>query len=248
MDFKDYFSKQSKEYSKFRPVYPAELYKYLAGICENHNAAWDCATGNGQAAVALAEYFDMVYATDASEEQIKNAFPHPKVKYSVSLAEKSGLQDNSINLITVATAIHWFSNESFFDEVKRVLTPNGKIATWNYFGIRVNSEINKIIDYFQFELLESYWDERLFRGFKDATAFELPFKKFRPPEIKMEDVWNLDQLLNFLYTWSSVHKYIKLNNKNPIELIYDDLQGAWGKENERKKISWKFLVNVYDVG
>lgn len=247
MNFKDYFSKQSKEYSQYRPTYPPELYKYLADISKEHNAAWDCATGNGQAAIALSDYFDIVYATDASEEQIKNAFPHPKVKYSVALAENSGLPENSVSLITVATAIHWFNNERFYSETRRVLKSNGKIATWNYFGLKVNNEINKIIDYFQFVLLENYWDEKLFKGFKDTSAFELPFKKVVPPAIKMEDAWNLEKLLNFFYTWSSVHKYIKLNNKNPIELIYDDLQAVWGNEDEKKKISWKFLLNVYEV-
>ncbi|HEX2170692.1 MAG TPA: hypothetical protein VHF65_10385 [Nitrososphaera sp.] len=45
--------------------------------------AWDCATGNGQAAVILSEYFDQLIASDASKEQIKNAQPRKNIRYEV---------------------------------------------------------------------------------------------------------------------------------------------------------------------
>ncbi|HEC00646.1 MAG TPA: SAM-dependent methyltransferase, partial [Sphingomonadales bacterium] len=67
-EFKDHFSAQSWAYCKFRPSYPQELYSYLSGLCTNHGLAWDCATGNGQAARGLAKYFERVIANDASEE------------------------------------------------------------------------------------------------------------------------------------------------------------------------------------
>src|SRR6266852_6241589 len=54
MSFKDHFSKQAPDYAKFRPKYPPELFEYLGGIAPQQKMAWDCATGNGQAAVALA--------------------------------------------------------------------------------------------------------------------------------------------------------------------------------------------------
>ncbi|HEY2140100.1 MAG TPA: hypothetical protein VGH00_08465, partial [Chthoniobacterales bacterium] len=65
MEFKDHFSKQAEGYAKFRPRYPQELFRYLATIAPRRELAWDCATGNGQAAVELAEVFDRVIATDA---------------------------------------------------------------------------------------------------------------------------------------------------------------------------------------
>ncbi|RPI18409.1 MAG: class I SAM-dependent methyltransferase [Ignavibacteriae bacterium] len=247
MNFKDYFSKQSKEYSRHRPSYPKELYKYLAGLCDNRNAAWDCATGNGQAAIALAEYFDLVYATDASEEQISNAFPHPKIKYAIALSENSGLPDNSVDLITVATAIHWFNHDNFHKEVSRVIKPGGKIATWNYTGTKINDEVDEIVRYFTYDILGKYWDANLLKVFNDETAYELPFKKLVPPKIIMEEEWEMQQLINFLCTWSAVQNYVNKKNSNPIDIIYDKLLSAWGTENEKKKINWKLLVRVYEV-
>lgn len=53
-------------YSRCRPDYPPELIDFLAGLCPGRSLAWDCATGNGQAARLLARRFDRVVATDTS--------------------------------------------------------------------------------------------------------------------------------------------------------------------------------------
>src|ERR1700745_933422 len=107
MSFKDHFSKQATGYAKFRPRYPEKLFKYLVSIAPSRQLAWDCATGNGQAAVGLASVFDRVIATDASEKQIANAQPHERVEYRIATAEDSGLESETIDLIMVAQALHW---------------------------------------------------------------------------------------------------------------------------------------------
>ena len=48
--FKDHFSSASDRYAAYRPDYPAALFAWLAGLCAEHDLAWDCATGSGQAA------------------------------------------------------------------------------------------------------------------------------------------------------------------------------------------------------
>src|SRR5438093_13000971 len=101
MTFKDHFSRQAADYAKFRPGYPRELFDYLGSIAPSRQPAWDCGTGNGQAAVGLAAVFDHVIATDASEKQIANAQPHERIEYPVAPAEDSGLESGSIDLIMV---------------------------------------------------------------------------------------------------------------------------------------------------
>jgi len=61
MSFKDDFSQQANSYQQFRPRYPQALYDWLSTIVPATSNVWDCATGNGQAAVALADRFDSVY-------------------------------------------------------------------------------------------------------------------------------------------------------------------------------------------
>ena len=51
--------------------------------------AWDCATGSGQAAVSLAEFFGQVLATDPSEGQLSQAHPHERVRVAVMEASRS---------------------------------------------------------------------------------------------------------------------------------------------------------------
>ena len=100
--------------------------------------AWDCATGNGQAAISLAQYFNKVIATDGSKQQLENAMQHPKVQYKIALAEESGIESNSIDLVTVAAAVHWLNFEKFYAEVNRVLKPTGIIAIWSEYRLRHN--------------------------------------------------------------------------------------------------------------
>src|SRR5256885_7063174 len=111
--FKDHFSKQAADYAKFRPRYPQKLFEYLGSIAPNRGLAWDCGTGNGQAAVGLATVFDHVIATDASEKQIANAQPHEHVEYRVAAAENSGNKSGTVDLIMVAQALHWFDLHHF---------------------------------------------------------------------------------------------------------------------------------------
>ena len=127
-NFEDHFSKQAETYAQYRPQYPDEIYAYLASVSPGLSLAWDCGTGNGQAAVGLAKHFDQVYATDASAEQISRAYQNEKVDYHVEPAEHVSLHDSSTDLVTVAVAIHWFNFDEFYREVKRVLKPNGVIA------------------------------------------------------------------------------------------------------------------------
>ena len=134
--FQNNFSKQAEIYSKFRTAYPKELFEYLKSSTIENKFALDCGTGNGQAAVGLAMFYEKVYATDPSKEQIKNAIRNQQISYKVEKAEQTYLNANFIDLIAVAQAFHWFDFDKFYTEVKRVLIPNGIIAVWVYGSIR----------------------------------------------------------------------------------------------------------------
>src|SRR4051812_48746007 len=116
MSPKDLFSQGSVDYARYRPRYPTALFKYLAGLCRERKTAWDCATGNGQAANELARDFETVAATDISQKQLDQAPATPNVRYSVASAEASGLAASSVDLVTVAQAFHWFRHDSFYEE------------------------------------------------------------------------------------------------------------------------------------
>src|SRR5436190_651141 len=170
--FKDHFSGHAADYAKFRPRYPDQLFDYLAGIAPDRAAAWDCGTGNGQAAVALAERFNHVLATDASAEQIANAAPHRRVTYRVATAEASGIESSSIDLITVAQALHWFDLEKFYSEVGRVLKSHGVITALAYDVLRIEPAIDAVVNHYYTDVIGAYWPPE--RALVEKFA-ELPF-------------------------------------------------------------------------
>ena len=112
--FSDHFASVSGAYANFRPTYPPPLFDWLAAVAPTRRRVWDCATGTGQAAVALAAHFSEVVASDASASQLAAASPHPRVHYRLAAAENSGLEADSLDLVTVAQALHWFDRPRFF--------------------------------------------------------------------------------------------------------------------------------------
>ena len=143
--FEDHFSSHSEKYAQSRPQYPEEIYAFLASLAPSRSLAWDCGTGSGQAAIGLAKYFDRVYATDASAEQISHAYQHEKVTYHAEPAEGVSLHNASADLVTVAVAIHWFNFDEFYAEVKRVLKPEGILAVWTYNAVEISAKIDALI-------------------------------------------------------------------------------------------------------
>jgi ubiquinone/menaquinone biosynthesis C-methylase UbiE len=152
----NYFAPRAEQYAEFRPRYPAELHAWLARICDRNSVAWDCATGNGQAAIGLADHFDRVVATDPSAAMIANALPHPRITYVVARYE-SGLPDRAADLVTVAQALHWFNLAAFLTEARRVLVTGGVLAAWCYALCRIEPAIDTIVDHYYAVTLAPFW-------------------------------------------------------------------------------------------
>jgi SAM-dependent methyltransferase len=241
---KDYFSKQSAEYAKHRPTYPEELFSYLASLTSNRECALDCATGNGQAALGLARHFDEVIAIDQSEAQIAGATPHPRIRYMVGKVEQLQLPGDSVDLVTIAQALHWFDLASFYPEMKRVLKPDGVIAAWTYGMNHITPEIDVIVRRYHDEVVGSYWpEERKFIG-DGYHSLPFPFHEISPPSMSIDIRWTVNDLLGFLRSWSATQRYIDKNGRNPVKLIKADLEHVWGDAAERKSIVWPLSFRI----
>ncbi len=244
MEFKDYFSTQAKTYAKARPTYPDELFQFLASLCPAHNLAWDCATGNGQAAVSLANYFKRVIATDGSESQIKNATPHENVQYYVALADNSRIEDSSADLITIATALHWMDFEKFYKEVDRVLKPGGIFAAWAYSDHHIDETIDPIVKYLSREVLLDYWPIETKYVYNHYLDIPFLYKVLETPPFRTSVIADLEFVINNMYSWSSTQRYIKANGKDPVELVKKKLEDAWGDPKSTREIKWKIALKV----
>jgi methyltransferase family protein len=246
--FKDHFSTQAREYTQFRPRYPRELFAFLSSLPQRREAAWDCGTGNGQAAVDLAEWFDDVIATDPSANQVAHAEPRANVKYLVATAEECPLASGSIDLVTVAQALHWFGLDGFYAQARRVGRAGSVLAAWSYPLANISPPVDRIVAYLYGDLLGSYWppERKLIEERYQTIAFG--FDEIPAPEFAMTAQWNLRDLIGYLGTWSSVQKYGQRHGGDPLAQVAADLAEAWGAAETLRLVRWPLYLRVGRIG
>jgi ubiquinone/menaquinone biosynthesis C-methylase UbiE len=244
--FKDHFSSVATRYADFRPHYPAALFDYLSGLVPKNSTVWDCACGNGQATIDLAaRRFEKVIGTDASREQIAAAGDRPNIEYRVAPAENSGLPDASVALITVAQAMHWFDLPRFYAEVNRVLQPNGVLAAWAYGINQVSGDaVNELVQDYYSNVVGPYWPPERTLVEEGYRTVPFPFKEVKTPDLRMEALWTLDQLIGYFSTWSATNRFIKAKGYNPLEPLAAEMANVWGDRNSPRLVVWPLAVRV----
>ncbi|WP_019987743.1 class I SAM-dependent methyltransferase [Rudanella lutea] len=224
----DRFSAHAASYARYRIDYPAELFAYILAAVPAQKQAWDCATGNGQVATALAVYFEHVEATDISQQQLDEAPARPNVRYRVSPAEHTPFADRQFDLVTVGQALHWFDVDAFHREVRRVLRPGGVVAEWGYGLCTVNPTVDGLVRDFYTDVIGAYWDAM--RRHVENRYAQLPFDfaDVQYADFTVERRWTAEWFLNYLRTWSAVRKFIQSNGYDPVDALTEPVQAAWG--------------------
>lgn len=244
MPFKDHFSSRSADYATYRPTYPRSLANDLASLCATTDLALDVGCGTGQLSVLLAETFKSVIATDASARQIENAVPHERVSYRVAPAEKSGLPDQSVDLITAAQAAHWFDLPAFYREAQRVGKPGAVLALITYGVIRSDPEIDPVIRHFYKDVIGPYWPPERRHVEEGYRAFDFPFTELTPPPLEITVQWHAGDLIGYADTWSAVREAEKALGREPIERFARDLKAAWGDPERRRTIHFPLSFRI----
>ncbi len=230
---KNLFSGHAKDYAGFRPKYPDSLVKYISRLVKYRGVVWDCGCGSGQLSLPLAEEFQLVLASDISEEQIAQAPGHKGILYTVQPAEHTDFPDEFFDMVVVGQAIHWFDHEVFYREAKRVMGSNAVMVAVGYGLMRITPAVDEVLDHFYQNIVGPYWEPE--RRYIDEAYETLPFP-FEPidvPAFEMPCLWTFQQMMGYLNTWSAVKKYERENGVNPLSLVVDDLQKAWGGEEVR---------------
>lgn len=241
--FKDHFSVAAHEYDRFRPGYPDGLIDFLAEAAPARGLAWDCATGTGQAAVALAARFDQVIATDASAAQLRHAVRHPRVRYAVARAEDCGLADASADLVTVAQALHWLDLGRFYPEVRRVARPGAVFAAWTYSLADADPAVDPLVAAF-YEQMSPWWPPERSHVEDGYRNLEFPFRPIDAPAFEIREAWPLARLLGYFSTWSGVNRCRKETGKDPVESLGRRLAEVWGDPAEPRPVRWPLHLRV----
>lgn len=199
------FCQRSEGYADSRPSYPEPLFDWIVSRCKERQVAWDCATGNGQAARSLATRFEKVCATDLSKEQVAQGFVAPNISYTAASAEDSDFEDDTFDLVTVAQALHWFDFNRFWPEVRRVSKPGALFCAWAYVWPEVDEALaGQVLEPIK-DLVDPFWAEGnriIMRGYR-PDEIQFPFKLLETPKFSIDVDWTFEQFMDFIETWSA---------------------------------------------
>ncbi|KAJ1927781.1 trans-aconitate methyltransferase 1 [Tieghemiomyces parasiticus] len=187
---------QSDVYQDNRPNYESWLTEKMIAYSLSHNigrakphgsphffnVAVDLATGTGQMTALLSNVARQVYAMDVSVPMIAAAVPRPNVTYSIHRAEgpwNPAIAPHSVDLVTVATAAHWFKRPDVWQQIHRMLRPGGTLALVNYIfpgfpgRSRATAMLWALADSDKY--LGKYWDQGRFDADTLLGSWDLPF-------------------------------------------------------------------------
>ena len=237
-----YFKDQAKLYAEFRPDYPAALFTFIAGLSPRRHLALDCATGNGQAAVGLAEHFDRVIAIDSSAEQIAHARPHARIEYRVASAEQSEVSDACVDVVTVMQAMHWFDFDRFYREVRRVAAPGAAIVITVYGeAVLETPELNARLLHYNKRIVGPYWPPERSMVDDHYRTVPFPFEELPTPALTLERHWRLEELAGYLRSWSATVRFAKHNRRDPVIQFEDEIRTQWGEPQRTRLVQWPFI-------
>ena len=242
--FVDAFSDAAELYARTRPAYPEALFAELAALAPARRCAWDCGTGNGQAAVGLARHFEHVEASDPSAEQIAHALADARVRYSVATAEQSGLPAASVDLVSVAQALHWFDLERFHAEVRRVARPGAIVAVYGYSWFYVSPEIDVLVDRWLLRPIEAWWPPHNRLLWDGYATIAFPYAQIRSPRLALHLGWTLDQLLDYYLTWSAPRRRIAEKGDGYLAEVRTALAAAWGDAQRVRHVVMPLCVRI----
>jgi hypothetical protein len=84
----------------------------------------------------------------------------------------------------------------------------------------------------------------------DAGYRTLPFPwpELTPPELAIQETWELERFVGYLRTWSAVGAYVKAVGADPIALVGRELETAWGTPESARDVRWKLTVRAGRIG
>ncbi len=158
--------------------------------------------------------------------------------------EDANLPPATVDLVTVAMAVHWFDFEPFYSAVRRVLVSRGVLAVWGYHLPVIEPAIDRILERYYRDVLRGYWSERMTYVDEHYRTLPFPFDELAPPELDMRADWELDQLAGFLTSWSATQRYREERGRHPVSLIWSELTEAWGAAQQQRRVRWPLYLRV----
>ena len=127
----DNFTNRAEAYAKGRPGYPQEAIDKILEFASKETVFADIGAGTGKFTKELAKQGHFIYAVEPNADMrgqlILTMKPYTNVKVYEGTAEKTTLPDQSVDILTVAHALHWFDLDTFRAECHRIVKPGGLV-------------------------------------------------------------------------------------------------------------------------
>src|SRR5882762_3565374 len=152
--------------------------------------------------------------------------------------------DRSVDLVTVAQALHWFDRARFWTEVRRVLRPSGVIAVWTYVMLEIAPQIDKIVRRFYSNVVGPYWPPERRITEERYQTIEFPFAEFTAPDFVIEQPLTLDDVAGYVRTWSATRAFITRHGEDPVARLVSELGPLWGDPRQSRLARWPVAMRV----
>lgn len=234
-------------YKNFRPVYPPQFYEYLKKhFVSKPKLAIDLGCGTGQATFELANLAESVVGVDNSATMIDQAraSSHPdNVSFRVGNDRTfaDGVSPDSVDLITVAEAAHWFDLAPFYKKAHEILRKDGILAIWGYCDqtIQEYPAVSDITEKYSYhpDYLGKFWDQgrdRLHHFYSDDKIPDTLFrdveyrfnssKELSPQEkLEISKQMTFKEFMDYFRTYSAYHTWLAARGGSE-EDIFDRMQ------------------------
>jgi SAM-dependent methyltransferase len=132
--FQPRFGHAAAEFERYRPEYPPELFAHLlAAVPSNHRErAIDLGAGTGKATRALLPHFREVIAVEPDPgmaAKLKEDLP-AAIVHNIT-AENFSHPPSTVDLVTIANALHWMDAPRVFANVHSWLRPRGILGVFD---------------------------------------------------------------------------------------------------------------------
>lgn len=127
------FTKKADDYAKSRPSYAEAAVEWITEhLLPQGGSAADIGSGTGIFSRELLVRGCRVFCVEPNDNMRAKAEAGlgglPGFHSVAASAEKTTLPDGSVQLVTAASAFHWFDPDGFRAECKRILAPGGQVC------------------------------------------------------------------------------------------------------------------------
>ncbi len=167
--------------------------------------------------------------------------------YRVEAAERIGLPDASVDLVTAAQAAHWFDLGAFYAEVRRVARPDAVLALASYGVPTMDGPVGAMLDRFYWHDIHAFWPDgrrHVEAGYR-TRAF--PFCEESLPRLSITRDWSLDELTAYILIWSATKHAVAAGEGNIVTPFLHNLDEVWGAPERRLTVTWPVHARVARV-